>query len=53
MRYRKIITFDFVNDAVVEVDNLIDGNVYSYGESTDEQNYNSSLSTIAENIKEA
>lgn len=53
MKYRKVITFEFMNDTVAEVDNLVDDRTYSYGESTDESNYNNGLSTVAENIKEA
>lgn len=46
------VSFLLLNTNAIEIDDLIDEYTYSYGESVNEQQYNSKLSAIVENIKE-
>lgn len=46
------VNFLLLNTNETKVDTLIDEYTYSYGESVNEQQYNSKLSAIVENIKE-
>lgn len=45
------ITFDFVNEQVGEVDDLIDDNTRDYFSEFDDSQYNSQLRSVVENVK--
>lgn len=47
-----VVTFDFVNAYVDEVDSLDDGATNALGENVDEIQYNTALSSVVENLRE-
>ena len=47
-----VITFDFVNANVGEVDSLADEATNAFGENVDESLYNTALSSVVENLRE-
>lgn len=48
-----IVTFDFVNAYIAEVTSLTDGGTNAYGENIDENQYNTALRSVVENLRES